>query len=136
MLSVRDAWKVIYASRALMMSGVQLEDLVARTAATLAGTLNQHVRPCWPQWSTRLPALWNWPRADIPRPAGPLRAEPVSGWRPWAEGVGAPPGSQTVVRTAMEPGDALVVYTDGVVNSTRDMVEGPFGSARLGDGSA
>ena len=28
-LSVRDAWKVIYASRALMMSGVQLEDLVA-----------------------------------------------------------------------------------------------------------
>ena len=33
-LSVRDAWKVIYAGRALMMSGVELNDLVARTAAT------------------------------------------------------------------------------------------------------
>ena len=82
------------------------------------------MRPCWPQWSTRLPALWNWPRADIPGLL--VHSRGTSQWlEAVGRGVGAPqPGSQTVVRTAMEPGDALVVYTDGVVNSTRDMVEG------------
>ncbi|MBK9435132.1 MAG: SpoIIE family protein phosphatase [Micrococcales bacterium] len=124
-LSVRDAWKVIYASRALMMSGVQLEDLVARTAATLAGDSE-------PARASLLAAVVDPATGAVELATGghpPGLLVHSRGTSQWLEavgrGVGAPqPGSQTVVRTAMEPGDALVVYTDGVVNSTRDMVEG------------
>ena len=124
-LSVRDAWKVIYAGRALMMSGVELKDLVARTAATLAADTE-------PPRASLLAAVLDPVSGSVELATGghpPGLLVQSRGTSQWLEavgrGVGAPqPGSQSVVKTAMEPGDALVVYTDGVVNSTRDMIEG------------
>jgi serine phosphatase RsbU (regulator of sigma subunit)/PAS domain-containing protein len=124
-LSVRDAWKVIYAGRALMMSGVELNDLVARTAATLAAGTE-------PPRASLLAAVLDPVNGTVELATGghpPGLLVQSRGTSHWLEavgrGVGAPqPGSRTVVKTAMEPGDALIVYTDGVVNSTRDMIEG------------
>ena len=66
MLSVRDAWKVIYASRALMMSGVATGGPRRAMAATLAGDSEPARASLLAAVVDRLPALWNWPRADIP----------------------------------------------------------------------
>ena len=124
-ISVRDAWKVLYVSRAHFAAGVPLDQLIARSAQTLSAETQ-------PPRASLLAAVMD--------PATG-RVELVSGGHPpallvhddgscdWLEatgrGIGAPrPGSQNVVQARVLPSDSLLIYTDGVVDGTRDLVEG------------
>ena len=123
--SIRDAWKVLYLSRAYLTSGVPLGEFVARTATTLAAEQD-------PPKATVLAAVLDPGTGDLElatggHPPGLLLHD--NGTTQWLEatgrGVGAPlPGSQNVVSAQLRPGDSLVLYTDGVVGGTRDLVEG------------
>ncbi len=126
--SVRDAWRVLYVSRAYANAGIALPDLVARTAAALAAEDE-------PPKASLLAAVLD-PRdgalevATGGHPPALLLHE--NGHTQWLEamgrGVGAPsPGSRDVVSTRMDLGDSLILYTDGVVAGTRDLIAGLSG---------
>ncbi len=127
-VSARDAWRVLYVSRAYAHAGIPLPDLVAHTAAALAAEDE-------PPKASLLAAVLD-PRdgalevATGGHPPALLLHE--NGHTQWLEavgrGVGAPsPGSRDVVSTHMDVGDSLVLYTDGVVAGTRDLIAGLSG---------
>ncbi len=123
--SIRDAWKVLYLTRAYLTSGVPLSDLVSRTAATLASESD-------PPRASVLAAVLDpqTGRVDLATGGHPpgllLHADGTSQWlEATGRGVGAPsPGSQRVVTARLADADSLVLYTDGVVGGTRDFIEG------------
>jgi PAS domain-containing protein len=124
-MSVRDAWKVLYVSRAHFAAGVPLDQLVARAAQTLA-TEDE------PPRASLLAAVLDPKTGEIDLVTGghpPALLIHDDGTCQWLEasgrGVGAPhPGSQSMARAQMAPSDSLLLYTDGVVDGTRDLVEG------------
>jgi PAS domain-containing protein len=124
-VSAPDAWKVLYVARALLHSGTPLQDVVERSAITLAA------EPRPPRASVLA--------AAIDRTSGTVEVA-VGGHPPpfllrsrgtveWLEavggGVGDPrPGSRKVATALLAPGDRLLLFTDGVVDGTHDLVEG------------
>lgn len=124
-LSVRDAWKVLYVARAFMMAGVKLEDLINRTTSTLAEDDE-------PVKASVLAAVVD-PGTGVVELAGgghpPGLLVRANGTSEWLETTGRAVGARhptpaPTVRTRIEPRDTLVLYTDGVVDSTRDIIEG------------
>ena len=123
--SVRDAWKVLYVSRAHFEAGVPLDQLVARVAQTLAAEAE-------PPRASMLAAVLDPVTGEIEMVTGghpPALVVHDDGRAWWLEssgrGIGAPhPGSTSVARTQLHPDDSLLLYTDGVVDGTRDLVEG------------
>jgi hypothetical protein len=124
-MSVRDAWKVLYVSRAHFAAGVPLDQLVARAAQTLAAEDE-------PPRASLLAAVLDPKTGEIDLVTGghpPALLIRDDGTCQWLEasgrGVGAPhPGSQSMAHAQMAPSDSLLLYTDGVVDGTRDLVEG------------
>jgi PAS domain-containing protein len=127
--SVRDAWKVLYVSRSFLHVGLPLGEVVERTAATLASDAQ-------PPHATLLAAVLD-PRTGAVSVAGgghppPLVVRASTGATEWIDvpgrGVGSPaPGSDATVSTTLRSGDCLVLYTDGLVEATRDVVAGLLG---------
>lgn len=124
--SVRDAWKVLYVSRSFMHVGLPIDEVVERTAATLASD-------AVPPHATLLAATVDPSTGEVCVAGGghppPLVIRAASGSTEWMEvpgrGVGTPdPGSDATVTTRLGPGDCLVLYTDGLVEATRDVVAG------------
>ncbi len=124
-ISVRDAWKVLYVARAYFTSGVALADLVSRTATTLAAETE-------PPKASVLAAVLDIRSGELELASGghpPALIVHEDGSTAWVEasgrGVGAPrPGSQSTARALLSPTDSLILYTDGVVSGTRDVVAG------------
>lgn len=123
--SVRDAWKVLYVARAHFEAGVPLEHLVARVAQTLAAEAE-------PPRASMIAAVLDPQTGAVEMVTGghpPALVVHDDGRAWWLEasgrGIGAPqPGSTSVARTQLHPDDSLLLYTDGVVDGTRDLVEG------------
>lgn len=123
--SVRDAWKVLYVSRAFMMAGVTLEDLISRTTTALADE-NE------PAKASVLAAIVDPSTGVIELATGghpPGLLVRANGTSEWLEGTGRSVGAgqqgpARTVRARIDPGDSLIVYTDGLVDSTRDIIEG------------
>jgi PAS domain-containing protein len=127
--SARDAWKVLYVSRSFLHVGLPLGEVVERTATTLASDAH-------PPHATLLAATLD-PRTGVVSVAGgghppPLVVRASSGATEWIDvpgrGVGSPqPGSDSTMSTTLQSGDCLVLYTDGLVEATRDVVAGLLG---------
>jgi len=124
-ISVRDAWKVLYVARAYFTSGVALSDLLSRTATTLAAETE-------PPKASVLAAVLDSRSGELELATGghpPGLIVHEDGSSAWVEasgrGVGAPrPGSQSTAHALLAPTDSLILYTDGVVSGTRDVVAG------------
>jgi len=124
-ISVRDAWKVLYVARSYFISGVALSDLLSRTATTLAAETE-------PPKASVLAAVLDSRTGDLELATGghpPGLIVHADGSSAWLEasgrGVGAPqPGSQSTAHALLAPTDSLVLYTDGVVSATHDVVAG------------
>lgn len=124
-MSVRDAWKVLYVSRAHFAAGVPVDQLVARAAQTLSTESE-------PPKASVLAAVLDPKTGDLELATGghpPALLIHDDGHSHWLEasgrGVGAPkPGSQSTARAHVLPSDSLLLFTDGVVDGTRDLIEG------------
>jgi serine phosphatase RsbU (regulator of sigma subunit) len=124
----RDAWMVLHVCRAHMAAGAPLAQMIALSAQTLA----------WDEETPRAGVL-----GVILDPAnGHLQAVlggcppplivTAQGAASWVEAAGqglgsARPGSQSVVSAELNPGDSLLLYSDGVVDATEDVIEGLSG---------
>jgi hypothetical protein len=126
--SVRDAWKVLYVSRSYVSVGLPLREVVARTAEAFQAESQ-------PPVATLLAATLN-PGTGAVSIAGGGHPPPLvlrsAGVAEWLDvpgrGVGTPdPGSDATVSTVLEPGDTLLLYTDGLIESSRDVVAGLLG---------
>jgi len=124
-LSVRDASKVLQTARAYVEAGIRLEDVVGRTAQTLATEVEV------PDVSLMLAVLdTSTGRLDLAgggHPPALLIRE--NGATEWLEGTGPGIGQQqpeptVVVTRQLTPEDSLVFYTDGVVDGAQDVIEG------------
>ncbi len=126
--SVRDAWKVLYVSRSYLAVGLPLRDVVARTAEAFSADAQ-------PPTATLLAATFDPASGEVSFAGGghpPPLVLRSSGTAEWLDvpgrGVGTPdPGSDLAVSTILEPGDTLVLYTDGLVEASRDVVAGLLG---------
>jgi PAS domain-containing protein len=124
-LPIRDAWKVLNTARAYMEAGIQLDDIIARTADALT------VEPSHPDVSLMLAVID--PREEEVELVGgghpPALLVRDNGATEWLESTGAGIGPDLPVPTTpltrqFAPGDSLVFYTDGVVDSSQDVIEG------------
>lgn len=127
--SVRDAWKVLYVARSFLFVGLPLTELVQRTAESLASDAQ-------PPHASLLAATVDPTTGTVSIAGGghppPLVVRASAGVGEWMDvngrGVGTPqPGSDAVVTTTLGVGDSLVLYTDGLVEATRDVVAGLLG---------
>ncbi|WP_439900783.1 PP2C family protein-serine/threonine phosphatase [Streptomyces somaliensis] len=123
--STRGALNVTHAVRTLALEGHGLGTLVARAADALAAfdqelmATVQVVRVDPRTGELRL-ANGSHPPALLVRRDGATRFLEATG-----RGVGFPlPGSEEVLRDRLDPGDLLVLYTDGLTESRRDPHEG------------
>ena len=121
----RDAWMVLHVCRAHMAGGAPLAQMIALSAQTLA----------WDEETPRAGVL-----GVILDPANGHLQAVLGGCPPplivsaqgaarWLEAAGqglgsARPGSQSVVSAELNPGDSLLLYSDGVVDATDDVIEG------------
>ncbi|MFJ4778090.1 PP2C family protein-serine/threonine phosphatase [Streptomyces sp. NPDC088762] len=123
--STRSAITVTHAVRALALEGHSLQSLLARThdllrpidadlmATVLLGRLN-------PATGELQLANGSHPPALLLRTDGTTQYLEVKG-----RGIGFPsPGSDAVLTVHIAPGDLLLLYTDGLTESRRDMLEG------------
>lgn len=124
-LSVRDASKVLYTARAYVEAGIRLEDVVGRTARTMATEAEV------PDVSLMLAVLDTMSgRIDLAgggHPPALLIRE--NGATEWLEGTGPGIGEQqsepsAAITRQLTPADSLVFYTDGVVDGAQDVFEG------------
>jgi PAS domain S-box-containing protein len=123
--ATKDALGVIYTLRLLTLAGCPLEDLVARADALLGA---QHpelvatvvvVRYSTETGVARI-AAGGHPPALLISPAGGVRLLPTAGCA-----VGWPgAGSEGVTEIELGPHDALVLYTDGLIEAKKDILEG------------
>ncbi|MET8851998.1 PP2C family protein-serine/threonine phosphatase [Amycolatopsis sp. NPDC004625] len=131
--STRHALTVTHAIRTLALEGHPFQDLIAHASHTLAAiepglmatVLLARVDPATGR--TRL-ANGGHPEPLVVTGTGPARLlpAPLPG-----RGVGFPdPGSRELVDLVIEPGDTVLLYTDGLVESRKDIDEG---QARLLD---
>jgi sigma-B regulation protein RsbU (phosphoserine phosphatase) len=125
--STRHALTVTHAIRILALEGHPFPDLIARASHTLAAiepelmatVLLARVDPATGR--TRL-ASGGHPEPALVTADGDARLLPaeVAG-----RGVGFPdPGSPSLVEVVLAPGDTLLLYTDGLVESRKDLDEG------------
>jgi serine phosphatase RsbU (regulator of sigma subunit) len=125
--STRHALTVTHAIRTLALEGHPFPDLIARASHTLAAiepglmatVLLARIDPSTGR--TRF-ANGGHPEPVLVTAAGPARLlpAPVPG-----RGVGFPdPGSRELVEVVLGPGDTLLLYTDGLVESRKDIDEG------------
>ncbi len=125
--STRHALTVTHAIRTLALEGHPFRDLIAHAARTLAAiepelmatVLLARVDPVTGR--TRL-ANGSHPEPLLVTAAGDARLLPAPAI---GRGIGFPdPGSPRLVETALAPGDTLLLYTDGLVESRKDFDEG------------
>lgn len=125
--STRHALTVTHAIRTLALEGHPFTDLIAHASHTLsaiepalmATVVLARLDPVTGR--TRL-ANGGHPEPVVVTATGPARLlpAPVTG-----RGVGFPdPGSRELVDLVLEPGDTLLLYTDGLVESRKDIDEG------------
>ncbi|GGQ31537.1 PP2C family protein-serine/threonine phosphatase [Streptomyces roseolilacinus] len=123
--STRSALNVTHAVRTLALEGHPLGTLVARAADALAAFDQElmatvQVVRIDPRTGELCLANGSHPPALLVRRDGATRFLEAAG-----RGVGFPlPGSETLLRDRMDPGDLLVLYTDGLTESRRDPREG------------
>jgi|GEM_PF-1895526 hypothetical protein len=123
--SVRDAWRVLDVSRTLLATGTALESLVERAAAVTGA---DPVHPV----ATLVASTIDLTTGEVMVAGGghpPALVVRATGSSQWLEapgrGLGVPdPGSDALARTVLHPGDSLVLYTDGLVEATRDVIAG------------
>ncbi|WP_409463451.1 PP2C family protein-serine/threonine phosphatase [Amycolatopsis sp. GA6-003] len=125
--STRHALTVTHAVRTLALQGHPFRDLIARTAETLARiepglaatVLLARIDPATGR--TTLANGSHPPPVQVtPAGAAELLHPPVVG-----RGVGFPdPGSPELTHRTLAPGDTLLLYTDGLIESRRDLDEG------------
>ncbi|MGK5531990.1 SpoIIE family protein phosphatase [Streptomyces sp. URMC 129] len=123
--STRSALNVTHAVRTLALEGHRLESIIAR-ADEVMRPFDRDVMATV-QLARITPATGELLLANGSHPPGLLVR--ASGGHEYLEvkgrGVGFPlPGSERLLRTTMEPGDLLVLYTDGLTESRRDPLEG------------
>ncbi|WOI60291.1 PP2C family protein-serine/threonine phosphatase [Streptomyces fradiae] len=129
--STRGALSVTHAVRTLALEGHELRTLVARAARALAGLDEElmasvQVVRIDPRTGRLSLANGSHPPALLVRRDGATRFLEAPG-----RGVGFPlPGSEAVLRDRLDPGDLLVLYTDGLTESRRDPHEGELRLAR------
>lgn len=132
--STRNALTVTHAIRTLALEGHPFPDLIARTARALATietglmatVLLARVDPATGR--TRL-ANGSHPEPVLVTAEGDARLLPAG---VIGRGVGFPaPGSPRLVELDLAPGDTLLLYTDGLVESRKDIDEGQARLLRL-----
>lgn len=123
--STRAALSIIHAVRTLRLEGHPLGSTVARAASVLS--------PTYGELMATLQLVEIDPRTGALRLANGghpfplvLRADGSAEYlEAWGSGVGFPrPGSDAVVTSTLGPGDLLLLYTDGLTESRRDMALG------------
>lgn len=123
--STRSALNVTHAVRTLALEGHELGTLVARAADALAAFDQElmatvQVVRIDPRTGELCLANGSHPPALLVRRDGATRFLEAPG-----RGVGFPlPGSEVLLRDRLDPGDLLVLYTDGLTESRRDPREG------------
>ncbi|MEV6689128.1 PP2C family protein-serine/threonine phosphatase [Streptomyces sp. NPDC051130] len=123
--STRGAVTVTHAVRTLALEGHPLHSILARThhllmpfnADLMATVLLVRLDPATGDLQV---ASGSHPPPLLARDRGTPHFLEASG-----RGIGFPsPGSDAVLRERMEPGDLLLLYTDGLTESRRDLIEG------------
>ncbi|MEU9984738.1 PP2C family protein-serine/threonine phosphatase [Streptomyces sp. NPDC050856] len=123
--STRSALNVTHAVRTLALEGHPLQSIVARTDEVLATFDHELMATVQlarldPSNGDLVLANGSHPPALLVREDGTTRLLEVRG-----RGIGFPlPGSERLLRDRLEPGDLLVLYTDGLTESRRDPREG------------
>ncbi|WP_410599687.1 PP2C family protein-serine/threonine phosphatase [Amycolatopsis sp. lyj-90] len=125
--STRNALTVTHAIRTLALEGHAFQDLIGRAAVALATIESSLVATVLlarldPATGDVVLANGSHPRPVLATTAGDteLLIPPLVG-----RGVGFPdPGSHSLVHRTLAPGDLLVLYTDGLIESRKDYVEG------------
>ncbi|MCI0385035.1 PP2C family protein-serine/threonine phosphatase [Streptomyces sp. CNQ085] len=123
--STRGALNVTHAVRTLALEGHPLESIIARTAEILMPFDSELM-------STVLLARFNPATGDLFLANGshpPALLLPAGGEPEYLEvrgrGIGYPlPGSEHLLHARMNPGDMLILYTDGLTESRKDPREG------------
>ncbi|TXS52395.1 PP2C family protein-serine/threonine phosphatase [Streptomyces sp. t39] len=123
--STRSALDVTHAVRTLALDGYPLKSIVGRASEVLYGIDPQLMATVLlarldPATGELLLANGSHPPALAVRSRGRTEYLEVQG-----RGVGYPlPGSDHILRTRLDPGDLLLLYTDGLTESRRDPLEG------------
>jgi hypothetical protein len=121
----RDSWMVLHVCRAHMAAGAPLAQMIGLSAETLdwddeapsACVLGVIVDPVSGHMQA---AVGGCPPPLIVRGNGTTQWLEAAG-----AGLGSPrPGSQSVVSAELGPGDSLLLYSDGVVDASNDVIEG------------
>ncbi|MFF8291914.1 PP2C family protein-serine/threonine phosphatase [Streptomyces sp. NPDC016309] len=129
--STRSALNVTHAVRTLALEGHPLESIVARTDEVLATFDHELMATVQlvrldPDSGELVLANGSHPPALLVREDGESSLLEVRG-----RGIGFPlPGSERLLRARLDPGDLLVLYTDGLTESRRDPREGELRLAR------
>ncbi|MER7109898.1 PP2C family protein-serine/threonine phosphatase [Streptomyces sp. NPDC000229] len=129
--STRSALNVTHAVRTLALEGHPLESIVARTDEVLATFDHELMATVQlvrldPETGELVLANGSHPPALLVREDGDSSLLEVRG-----RGIGFPlPGSERLLRDRLDPGDLLVLYTDGLTESRRDPREGEQRLAR------
>ncbi|MFE9370525.1 PP2C family protein-serine/threonine phosphatase [Streptomyces sp. NPDC006711] len=123
--STRSALDVTHAVRTLALEGHPLQSILGRAhdllmpldPALMATALLARIHPATGEVQL---ANGSHPPALLLQAGGSARYLQVPG-----RGVGFPmPGSERVLRTRLDPGDLLILYTDGLTESRRNPLEG------------
>jgi serine phosphatase RsbU (regulator of sigma subunit) len=122
--STRDALRLVHAARVLIMDGVGVAELAARLDSALERpdrVMASLVAVLLDPASGRLEAA----AAGHP-PALVVRADGRTSWlESSGRGVGTPSaGTDRTASALLNPGDTLLLYTDGLVEGDRDIVTG------------
>lgn len=123
--ATRNALSVVHALRLLALEGVPLEDTILRADRVLGAQNPDLVATVIvgrfdPRTGRVRLAGGGHPPALLLSSAGGVRQVPVPGGA-----IGWPmAGSEAVAQVDLAPGDALLLYTDGLVESSKDILEG------------
>jgi PAS domain-containing protein len=124
-VSSGDAWKVLFVARALLHAGVPLEHVVDRSAVTLAAQPQPPKASVLAMLLDRTTGVGTVAIGGHPPPMVVRGRGTVEWLAATGGGVGdAEPGSVRLASSVLFPGDRLLLYTDGVVDGARDLLEG------------